>query len=37
MLGYSIMNIAHEEVIGVNTVVKYDICPFKKLFVNLLP
>ena len=31
------MNVAHEEVISVNTVVKYDMCPFKKLFLNLLP
>lgn len=37
MLGYALMNAAHEEVTGVNTVGSYDICPFNKLFVNLLP
>ena len=37
MLGYALTNVAHKEVIGVSTVGRYDICPFNKLFVNLLP
>ena len=37
MLGYALTNVAHKEVIGVSTVGRYDVCPFNKLFVNLLP
>lgn len=37
MLGCTTMNTAYEEIISANTVVRYDICPFNKLFVNLMP